>query len=156
MQKDNKFDLMEEAVFLSKLIDEANIKWAFAGGIAVGIHGYVRATEDIDIILERRDLDKLDSLLKDQGYIIPNDSIDFKDGFKLFRRVKIVDNDYFILDILVAPKEFSNLLDNRIEGLLDGVKIYVITKQDLIRLKKQTGRKIDQADVEELEKNDEK
>lgn len=35
---------------LAELADKANIQWAFAGGIAMHIYGYVRATTDVDII----------------------------------------------------------------------------------------------------------
>jgi hypothetical protein len=43
----------------SKLAEAAaGVSWAFAGGIAMHIYGYVRATTDVDIIAER-DLDLL-------------------------------------------------------------------------------------------------
>ena len=145
-------NIINEAMFLSKLLGKSNINWAFVGGVAVGIHGYIRATEDIDIIIDPDDLRKLDQLLKDHGYIIHKSSINFKDGFKLFRRVKIVEDEYFILDVLIPPEDFNHLLKNRIEGYVDDVKVYVITKKDLIKLKKQSGRKIDLIDIEEMEK----
>ncbi len=37
---------------LAELAEKANIQWAFAGGIAMHIYGYVRATTDVDIIAE--------------------------------------------------------------------------------------------------------
>ncbi|MDQ3491265.1 MAG: hypothetical protein M3449_09430, partial [Acidobacteriota bacterium] len=35
---------------LAELAEKANIQWAFAGGIAMHIYGYVRATTDVDVI----------------------------------------------------------------------------------------------------------
>lgn len=35
---------------LAELAEKANIRWAFAGGIAMHIYGYVRATTDVDVI----------------------------------------------------------------------------------------------------------
>ena len=152
MNNEQKMNIINEAISLSKLLGDSNIKWAFVGGVAVGIHGYIRATEDIDIIIEPKHLGKLDAILKDHGYIINNDSIDFKDGYMLFRRVKIIGEEYFILDVLVPPENYVNILKNRIEGLIDGIKVFVISKNDLIRMKRQSGRKIDIIDIEELEK----
>lgn len=155
MSEEEEIDILREAVTLGKLLGQLDITWAFIGGVAVGIHGYIRATEDIDIILNISDLDKLDTILKDQGYIIHKDSINFEDGFRLFRRVKIIGEEYFVLDALVPPEEFNFLFENRFEGLLDETKIFVISKENLLWLKKHTGRKIDLADAEALEKDDE-
>ncbi|MGH9946921.1 MAG: hypothetical protein ACRD6X_06970 [Pyrinomonadaceae bacterium] len=41
---------LKAGLSLSKLAENANIPWAFAGGIAMHIYGYVRATTDVDLI----------------------------------------------------------------------------------------------------------
>ena len=148
-------EILKEALKLSRLLSESDIEWAFVGGVAVGIHGYIRATEDIDIVIDKADLPKLDELLVNEDYIINDQSINFSDGFVLYRRVKVVGNDFFSLDVLIPPAEFVGLLKNREQGSLSGLKIYVAGKDDLIRMKKGAGRDIDLVDVKELEKLDE-
>lgn len=37
---------------LKDLVENAEGRWALAGGLALGFHGFIRATEDIDIIIE--------------------------------------------------------------------------------------------------------
>ncbi len=37
---------------LGKLAAEKNIEWAFAGGIAMHVYGYVRATVDVDVVAD--------------------------------------------------------------------------------------------------------
>ncbi len=37
---------------LAEIAEKSNIQWAFAGGIAMHIFGYVRATTDVDIIAD--------------------------------------------------------------------------------------------------------
>ncbi len=154
MPQDNEIDIVKEAVAISKLLAASGIKWPCVGAQAVGIYGYIRATEDVDIVISPDDLEKLDLLLKEKGFIIHKDSIDFKDGFKLFRRVKIVGSEYFVLDILIPSDNFSQLLENRLEGLIEDATVYVISKQDLVSMKRISGRDQDMVDIAELEKNE--
>jgi hypothetical protein len=53
---------------------------------------------------------------------------------------------------MIAPASFSKLLKNRHEGIIAGRKVYVITRKDLIEMKKSAGRAKDKIDAEELEK----
>ena len=148
-------DILSEALKISKLLAKANLKWTFVGGVAVGIHGLIRATEDIDIVINPNDLKKLDALLIKNNFVINPQPMKFKDGFVLHRRVKIVGKEYFVLDIMIPPDNFPELLKNRQAGLISGTKVYVAAKPDLIRMKRGTGRLKDRLDAENLEgKND--
>lgn len=41
---------LEAGLKLAEIADKAGIPWAFAGGIAMHVYGYVRATTDVDMI----------------------------------------------------------------------------------------------------------
>ena len=43
---------IEAGLTLAELAEKENVAWAFAGGIAMPIYGYVRATIDVDIIAD--------------------------------------------------------------------------------------------------------
>ena len=101
-------EIFEEALNISRILSESNIRWTFAGGIAVGIHGYIRATEVIDIVIDKNDLRELDQKLEHAGFIINQEPIQFKDGFTAFRRMKIVGKDYMVLDILIPPDNWKS------------------------------------------------
>jgi len=53
---------------LRKLLAQAEIPYALVGGVAVIHHGYVRATRDLDLLLEREDLDRLTKHLAEHGF----------------------------------------------------------------------------------------
>jgi hypothetical protein len=58
-------DLIAEFGALIDVLNREGIEYAVCGEIAVSIHGYVRATTDIDILIRagrRRDLDDLEHL----------------------------------------------------------------------------------------------
>ena len=148
----NTTEILSEALNFAKLVSNIDIEWAFVGGVAVGIYGFIRATEDIDILIRPDDLSKLDPILEQNGFIINKKPVHFKDGFSLYRRIKVIDDEYFILDVMTAPENFLDLLKNRQAGMINGYKVFVITKADLIRMKHLSGRLKDQMDIEELEK----
>lgn len=53
-----------------KKFNEADVKYAIVGGVAVNLHGYIRMTSDLDIILEMEDnnIVKAISILKESGF----------------------------------------------------------------------------------------
>jgi len=147
-------DLLTEALAISTLLDESGLRWMFVGGVAVGIHGYIRATEDIDIVIDEEDLQKIDPILGKNGFIINEAPIKFDDGFTLHRRVKISGDEYFVVDLLVPPEEKKDMLSHRIEGTVAGSRVYVASKEDLIQMKRGANRLQDKVDISELEKGD--
>ncbi|HEX6274122.1 MAG TPA: hypothetical protein VFZ53_13835 [Polyangiaceae bacterium] len=50
-------------------LDELGIEHAIAGALALGAHGVVRATEDVDVLLSRGDLDRFKSAWLGRGYV---------------------------------------------------------------------------------------
>lgn len=56
---------------LRRLLAEAGVPHALVGGVAVLHHGYVRATRDLDLLLARADLARLEPLLDRHGFERP-------------------------------------------------------------------------------------
>ncbi len=48
--------LHETARALARLLDEEGIPYAIAGALALAVHGRVRLTEDVDVLLRKEDL----------------------------------------------------------------------------------------------------
>lgn len=54
---------------LRKLLDEAGAPFKLVGGLAVIHHGYVRATEDIDVLIDGGALPAVEALLDAHGFV---------------------------------------------------------------------------------------
>ncbi len=133
----------------------AQLRYAVAGGLAVGLHGHVRATQDMDFILDPMDLPKATTLLTQLGYRRAPDCQAFpRAGFELWRFHKTVRHDLMLVDILVATsRTMQNRLKRAIEIPFGAGKIRVVTTADLIALKKRRNSAADKSDIEFLEGN---
>ncbi|MDL2718768.1 MAG: hypothetical protein PT977_13530 [Acidobacteriota bacterium] len=54
---------------LAKRLDEEGIPYAILGGMALNIHGFVRETVDVDVLLTRESLDRFRERLVGRGYV---------------------------------------------------------------------------------------
>jgi hypothetical protein len=54
---------------LARRLDEAQIPYAIAGAMALSVHGYVRVTTGVDILLTRKGLAQFKALFRGRGYV---------------------------------------------------------------------------------------
>src|SRR5262245_55241630 len=56
---------------ITKRLDELGIPYAVAGGMAMIAHGYIRFTDDVDILVTREDLHRLHEEVDGRGWVRP-------------------------------------------------------------------------------------
>jgi predicted nucleotidyltransferase len=147
-----KKQLPEDFKEFVQCLNENNVKYLLVGGWAVGIYGHPRATKDIDFLFanDQENLSKIKKALEkfgappvdlekfeENGYVIrigsspiQIDMINSADGIEIndcFKRKKILD--------------------------VDGIKINIISIDDLIKNKRTSGRLNDLSDADKLETN---
>ncbi len=132
------------------LLNEAGVKYVVVGGFAVALHGVVRATKDIDILIEPT-LENAERALKALEGLTFGISRELDPSEVVAKPITIIGDDPRV-DLLTlawsvrypdaAPKA------QRVE--IDGVEIPFADLDTLIRTK-QTDRFQDKADVENLE-----
>lgn len=54
---------------LASCLDEEGIPYAILGGMALNIHGFIRETVDVDVLLTRKSLDRFRQRLVGRGYV---------------------------------------------------------------------------------------
>ncbi len=126
-----------------------SVCYLLVGGWAVGIYGNPRATKDIDFLIanDERNLMKLQKALLQFG--TPEIDMEyFKEKGYVFR----MGRSPIQIDIIndATGIDFAECYIRREVITVEGVDISVISKNDLIKNKKASGRNRDLADVDNL------
>ncbi|NJN84874.1 MAG: hypothetical protein HC802_23020 [Caldilineaceae bacterium] len=138
----------------SQLLQSLNaeaIPYLIIGGYAVIVHGYVRATKDLDIWIEpnERHAEALNRCLRAIGIQAPIIELMFHLRESSGLRIGGDDNRIDLL-FRVAGVDFAPSYGRRIELEVDGVPLPFIGLADLRASKHAAGRLQDQLDLENL------
>lgn len=136
-----------------ELLLSRGVEFVVIGGHAVAFHGYPRLTDDLDLLVRptkdnaQRVVDALaafgfgDVGLGVDDFIAPDQVIQLG---RVPNRIDLLTHVYGVT--------MEEVWETRVEVDLDGLKVWFIGKDALIRNKKATGRKQDLADAEKLER----
>lgn len=146
---------------------DARIRYCVVGGVAVNLHGVPRMTYDIDILVapEVDDLRKTQDVLTKMGLSrrIPVSLVDFaerevRERMREERNLIAVTftdpaNPLREVDVLVAPPvEAAEVVARATPMSMAGTSVHVASIDDLIAMKRNTGRAQDTHDIEHLER----
>jgi len=129
-----------------------NIDFVIVGAFAVGRYGYVRTTGDVDLLI-RIDPDNARLVVQAFEQFGFRDIGVTADDFLQEGQTIQLGREPHRIDVLTSITGVSSdeIWATREEGDLDGLKVWFISRDCLIRNKRATGRLKDQLDVQELE-----
>lgn len=141
---------LEDLVSLCKALNSEEVRYVLIGGFAVILHGFVRGTKDIDLLVDAsaRNVRKIKRAMAS----LPDNAADLIEDDEVERYTVVRIADEIVVDLLRAAcgVEFDEASNGGIETkIVDGVPIPVATKELLIRMK-QTIRPSDATDVQFL------
>jgi len=134
---------------LLRSLNAHNVEFVIIGATAFPIHGYARATLDIDLFIRpepqnvRRVLDSLSDFGYDITEITPEDLL----TKKVLIRQYLVETD---IHPFVTGITFNQVWENRISGTFGKEKVYYASLDDLIIMKEAAGRPKDLEDLKVL------
>ena len=142
--------LPEDFKDLLCLLNEHKVDYLIVGGWALGIHGYVRATGDMDIWIGQSDVNIQNLLKALTAFGVPEgiDSEFFKENGNAFR----MGNPPLRIEIITEASgiHFDASYPKRVIIEADGVDLSFINYEDLVTNKRASGRLRDLADLEAL------
>lgn len=132
-------------------LNEARVDYVVIGGVALNLHGLVRATEDLDLFV-RPDPDNIERLRRALKAVWADPDIDQITAEDLCGDYPAVrygpPEGTLYLDILTRLGEATRYADLQFEEKkIEGVHVRVATPQTLYRMKRDTVGPIDQADA---------
>ena len=125
-------------------------KYLVIGGVACILHGYARATDDVDILIERTEAnaERVLAALARVGYGFAGE---WAAAEILKRPITVIGDDPAVDVFTVAWKvKYEQAAPRAADVDVEGVRIPLIALDDLIETKR-TGRLQDAADIEVLE-----
>jgi len=149
----NMATLLDELSQLISALDENDIEYAVCGGLSMAIHGFARATLDIDVLIRAESLEKAYEVAAEKGFDIRELDISLKERAVEIRRVsKIDDNgEVLSLDLLLVTPHVEDVWASRETIDFLGKRLWVVSREGLIKMKQLAGRPQDLADIERLE-----
>ncbi len=146
---------------------KSKVRYLIAGGLSVNLYGVPRVTQDIDIVIamDRENVLKITSLLKELGYVprlpVSPDDLANPDKVKDWIENKNLkafsfyhkNENYKVIDIvLVHPLDFEKSFKNRTVKRAKDIDIYLASIDDVVKMKEFSGRPQDLSDIEMLNK----
>jgi predicted nucleotidyltransferase len=129
----------------------ADVNFLIVGGVAVALNGFVRTTEDVDILIERSEenVERLLGALASFGQGHARE-LSFADFDEAEGAVRVVEE--FPLDIFTIMRghTYRDLLNQSLQTDIQGAKIGFLNAEGLIQLKQSSEREKDQIDVAAL------
>jgi len=150
-------DIVDELRIFVMDLDTHGIDYALCGGMAMGVHGFMRMTVDIDLLIPSSEIDAVIAIAQDRGYTIRGKDLSFKDGAIEIRRISKIDQetgDILPLDFLLVTPAMQNVWDSRIQVEWEGGRLSVVTRDGLITMKQLRGSSQDLVDIERLEEDE--
>ena len=136
---------------LLRLLKENKVKFVIIGAMAFPIHGYARATLDVDIFIEPslRNAKKTLKALKEFGYDVEEVTVE-----DLLNKKLLIRQYYVATDIhpFVKGVTFEEVWKRKVEGKIGEVNVYFPSLDDLIKMKEKAGRAKDKEDLKVLKK----
>jgi predicted nucleotidyltransferase len=154
-------------VELLQSLSDHQVQYVLVGGLAVQLHGFLRATFDIDLVLAMNDenlvrfIDVANSFGLKPGIPVPIDSLRNAEQIDRWHREKGMlafslrepQTGGGVVDVLVRPDvTFEKLLANAVDGNLFGRRVSIASIEDLLAMKRIANRPKDQLDITALEK----
>jgi len=134
---------------LLKLLKEHKVRFVIIGATAFPVHGYSRATLDIDIFVEPtpRNAERTRDALKAFGYDMSDVSVDDLLTNKLLIRQYVVETD---IHPFVKGTTFERVWANKVKSRFGATFVWFASLDDLIEMKQAAGRPKDKEDLKFL------
>ncbi len=134
-----------------RLLNVHDVEYLLVGGFAVALHGYPRATADLDVWVARRadNAIRIVAALREFGFDVPSLTEDLFLGPDRIVRMGVAPLRIEIL-MAIDGVDFDECVKHSIVRMVDGCPIPVIGLEDLKTNKRASGRNKDLADLDNL------
>ena len=150
-------DILEEYTEFVKSLEAADIEYATCGGLAMAVHGYVRATKDLDFLIRQEDVNRAFDVARSRGFDIEGLPLEFDGGSFQLRRISKINKEtksLITVDFILVTEKIEDVWDDREHLDWESGSAWVVSRRGLIKMKTTAGRDQDLLDIRKLEESD--
>jgi hypothetical protein len=151
---DTAVNLVDELHSLIESLDAAGVEYAVCGGIALAIHGRPRFTKDIDLLVRAADLERVESVARGRGFTLEGGRLSFarrtKEKREMLRLSKAEGSGLLTLDLILVGPILEEVWNSRRSLEWQGRKVWAVSREGLMRMKRLAGRPQDLVDLADL------
>jgi hypothetical protein len=151
------YNLPQELDAIRAELARDGIEYAVCGGIAMAVHGFTRATEDIDLFIRPEDYLRVKAAAGRLGFTFEAHPMTLSGGAMEIRRVSKIDSedgDVLTLDLLLVTPASEDVWATRQSIGWRGEPISVVSREGLIALKRFRSSDQDLVDIRHLESDE--
>lgn len=157
---------VDDVAIIISTLNDADVRYLVVGGLAVVVHGYVRFTDDIDLVvqLDSENVRRAMNVLQGLGYrpLVPVDAAEFADAakrerwrteknMKVFQLTNSERPDTRVDLFVYEPFDFDDAYRRAPRELIFGSRAPIVPLAELLDMKRAAGRPKDLGDIGELE-----
>ncbi len=141
-------DLYEELNELIRALNDARASYALCGGLAMAVHGRVRATIDIDLLIPADESERAQAICGSRGFTIRAHPMTMAGGqvpIERFSKIEESAGDVLSVDLLIVTDATRRVWETRQQVQWEGTALSVVSREGLIQLKslRRSGQDLD-------------
>lgn len=142
--------LLDEFKSITSALNNAGIEYAVCGGWAMAIHGLMRATMDIDLLVLADDVKRIWEIAQTLGYDVEGLPLHFDVEIRRISKIDRETKKLYTLDLLLVGDNMTDVWESREKMKWKEGDSWVVSREGLIKMKELAGRKQDLLDIENL------
>jgi hypothetical protein len=151
-------DLEHELKAVLEALSAEQVPHALCGGLALAVHGFPRATRDIDLLVPPASVPPALDALARAGFQLRAGPLPLGAGSanpqRLFRATKVAGGSHLSVDLLEVSPAYEGAWNGRQAVAWKGQLLTVVSRTGLIEMKRLSARLKDRSDLETLEGSD--
>ncbi|MDP1797647.1 MAG: hypothetical protein Q8K78_09210 [Planctomycetaceae bacterium] len=143
--------MVAELSAVVRQLEEKHIPYALCGGLAVALHGHVRATQDIDLLVLAEDVEALKQAVAEIGYNLEGGILPVGFGEEhpcdIHRISRAIGRSIVTLDLIVVNRTLQPAWNSRRQFHWHDQSTWVVSRDGLGIMKRLSRRPIDLHDL---------
>ena len=148
-------DIEAELLLVVDALAIERVPYALCGGLALAVHGFPRATKDIDVLVQAHQIESAFAAIRKVGFTLRAGPMPLGVGTsnpqRLFRATKVSGGQHLTVDLLEVSPSYQAAWSSRMTGTFKGRELAVVSRDGLISMKRLSTRNKDRVDLDTLE-----